>query len=281
MIPLLQRPATATVLCAGLAALSGACRTPPPPPVQGAGAAAALAATTSDRLIDLSHPFDAATIYWPTARRFERIEDAAGMTPEGYWYAANSICASEHGGTHLDAPHHFARDGWTTDRIPIEALVAPLRVIDARAAAATDADHAVTVEEIGTHEAAHGPIPEGAIVVLFTGWGNRWPDVRSYLGDDSPGDASRLHFPGLSEAAARLLATERRIAGVGIDTASIDPGPSKDFLAHRALAAANVYILENLDGVGRLPATGATLISLPMKIAGGSGGPVRVLAVLP
>ena len=276
-----RRPALAAAGWAGLLALIAACGTPSSPTAPHADAAAWLAAVPADRLIDLSYAFDTTTVYWPTARRFERIQDAAGMTPEGYWYAANSICGSEHGGTHLDAPQHFARDGWTTDRIPIEALVAPVRAIDARAGAAADADHAVTVEEIRAHEAAHGPIPRGAVVVLHTGWGDRWPDLKRYLGDDTPGDASRLHFPGLSEAAARFLAVERGPAGIGIDTASIDPGPSQDFRSHRVLAAANIYALENLDNVERLPPAGATLIALPMKIANGSGGPVRVLAILP
>jgi len=137
------------------------------------------------------------------------------------------------------------------------------------------------VDEIRAFEASHGPIPEGSIAILFTGWGARWPDRKRYLGDDSPGDASRLHFPGLSPEAASYLAGDRRVVGVGIDTASIDPGNSQDFRAHRVLAAANVYNLENLAAVDRLPPTGATLIALPMKIAGGSGGPVRALAVLP
>jgi len=154
-------------------------------------------------------------------------------------------------------------------------------VIDVRAACAADPDHAVTVDEIRAFEQAHGPIPEGAIAVLFTGWGARWPDRKSYLGDDSQADASRLHFPGLSAEAAAYLAKDRRVAGVGIDTASIDPGNSKDFKTHQVLAAADVFNLENLAAVDRLPPTGATLIALPMKIGGGTGAPVRAVAILP
>ncbi|MFQ5878510.1 MAG: cyclase family protein [Acidobacteriota bacterium] len=241
----------------------------------------ALASLPAERLVDLSHPFDEETVFWPTARPFTLAIDAEGMTEGGYWYASNSLSMSEHGGTHLDAPYHFARDGWTADRIPLGALLARAVVIDVRKACAHDPDHATTKEEILGFEAVHGPIPAGAVAILWTGWGARWPDRKRYLGDDTPGDASNLHFPGVSPEAARYLAETRRVAGVGIDTASIDPGRSKDFLAHRVLAAANIYNLENLRGVGRLPPAGATVIALPMKIAGGTGGPARVVAILP
>ena len=255
---------------------------PPSPSVGGpADLPGALASLPAERMVDLSHPYDRETIFWPTAKPFEIESDAAGVTEGGYWYASNSLCLSEHGGTHLDAPYHFARDGWTTGAIPLGALIAPVVVVDVRDSAARDPDHAVTFEEIERFEDRHGPIPAGAVVLLWTGWSERWPDRLNYLGDDTPGKDSDLHFPGLSAEAARHLAETRGVAGVGIDTASIDPGPSTDFLAHRVLAASNVYNLENLNRVGELPTTGATLVSLPMKIAGGSGGPVRVVAILP
>lgn len=270
-------PATAPTP-AGTAAAAPPAPTQPP---QARPLPALLAAAGEDRLVDLSYAFDEKTIYWPTARPFRLTSDHAGTTEEGYFYASNSLCASEHGGTHIDAPYHFSEKGWTTDRIPLKALVAPAVVVDVRAACAADRDHAVTAEEIRAFEAAHGPIPKGAVVVAWTGWGERWPDRRRYLGDDAPGDASHLHFPGFSAEAARYLTATRGIAGVGIDTASVDPGPSRDFAAHQVLGAADAYNLENLANVARLPATGATIIALPMKIAGGSGGPARVLAVLP
>lgn len=149
------------------------------------------------------------------------------------------------------------------------------------ATAAAAPDLQVGVAQLERHERRHGPIPDGAIVLLRTGWGARWPDRTRYLGDDTPGDASNLHFPGLSREGATWLTTERRIDAVGIDTASIDHGPSRTFEAHRVLAAAGVPVLENVAALERLPATGATVIALPMKIAGGSGGPARVIAVLP
>jgi kynurenine formamidase len=153
-------------------------------------------------------------------------------------------------------------------------------VVDVREACERDRDYRVTPADIRAHEASFGPIPEGAIVLIHTGWGRFWPDAKLYLGSDVPGDASDLHFPGLSSGAADLL-VERGVDVVGIDTASLDHGPSTHFLAHRVLGAANVAGLENVANVGRLPASGATLIALPMKIAGGTGGPCRVVALLP
>ncbi len=252
-----------------------------PPPPGADGAAELVARIGAERLIDMSYPFDETTIYWPTAQSFHLTHDFKGKTGQGYFYASNSLCASEHGGTHLDAPYHFSEAGLTTDRIPPDRLIARAVVIDVRDACAEDPDHAATVDEIKAFERAHGPIPEGAIAILFTGWGARWPDKKRYLGDDTPGDATHLHFPGYTAEAAAYLAKERRIAGAGIDTASIDPGNSKEFRAHQVFGAANVYNLENLAAVERLPPTGATLIALPMKIAGGTGGPVRVVAILP
>jgi kynurenine formamidase len=267
----------AAVLLAGTVA--GCAKAPSPPAA--AGAVEVLTTIDPGRLVDMSYPFDDQTIYWPTARPFHLTHDFNGKTPAGFFYASNSLTASEHGGTHLDAPYHFSESGLTTERIPPERLIARAVVIDVRAACASDPDHAVTVDEIKAFEAGHGAVPVGSIAILFTGWSSRWPDKKRYLGDDTPGDASRLHFPGLSAEAATYLASERKVTGVGIDTASIDPGRSADFRAHQVLGGANVYNLENLANVDRLPPTGAVLIALPMKIAGGTGGPVRVLAVLP
>jgi kynurenine formamidase len=233
------------------------------------------------KLVDLTHPFDATTIYWPTATPFALEHVARGRTEDGHWYAANRFCAAEHGGTHLDAPLHFAEGGAGADAVSLERLVGPAVVIDVTEDAARDPDLAVAVAHLERHERAHGPIPAGAIVLVRTGWGARWPDRRRYLGDDTPGDASRLHFPGVSGAAATWLVQQRRIDAIGIDTASIDNGPSRHFEAHQVLSAAGVPVFENVAGLERLPATGANVIALPMKIAGGTGGPLRMIAVLP
>jgi kynurenine formamidase len=239
-------------------------------------------AVTGGEVIDLSHAYDEHTIYWPTSpSTFELRTLAHGNTEGGYFYASNAFCTPEHGGTHMDAPIHFGAGRHTVAEIPVERLVAPAVIIDVREAAAKDPDYVLVPADIERWEKAHGRIPEHAIVVLRTGWESRWGDVKAYLGDDTPGDASNLHFPSFGAEAAEFLVRERRTAGIGVDTASIDNGPSRDFMVHRITAAANVFGLENLMNLGRLPPTGATLIALPMKITGGSGAPVRVIALLP
>jgi kynurenine formamidase len=237
--------------------------------VLGALVQAAGLGADAGRLVDLTHPFDGGTVYWPTARRFTLAPVARGVTAGGWWYAANDFCAAEHGGTHLDATIHFAEGGWTVDQVPLERLIG------------ADADALLTREDLETLEARAGRIPDGAIVLVRSGWDVHWADSARYLGSPAPADPLRLHFPGVAEDAARWLVTERRVKSVGIDTASIDHGPSREFRAHRALASANVPVFENLAGLGRLPARGATFIGLPMKVGGGSGGPLRAVAVLP
>ena len=237
---------------------------------------------TTSRLVDLTHPFDGQTLYWPTSpSAFELTTLSAGPTPGGYYYSSYKLCTPEHGGTHLDAPVHFSQAGRSTAELPLRQLMAPAAVIDVTRQAAADAAYRVTRADVEAFEAAHGRIAPGTIVLVRTGWSRFWPDRKRYFGDDTPGDVSKLRFPGYGEDAARLLVNERRVAVLGIDTASIDYGASTDFIAHRIGAAANVVNLENLAALGDLPPTGALVIALPMKIAGGSGGPVRVVAVLP
>jgi len=250
--------------------------------ILGLVAAAALAAQAIDvsRVIDLTYTFDDKTIYWPTAKAFQWTKDAWGTSPGGYWYASASFVASEHGGTHLDSPLHFAQGGAATNEIPLSRLIAPAVVIDVAAACAKDHDYQLMPQDIITWERAHSAIAAGTIVLVRTGWGKFWPDKKQYLGSDIPGDASHLHFPGISQPAAELL-VKRKATGVGIDTASLDHGPSKDFMTHRVLTGAGIYGLENVANLDKVPATGATLIALPMKIKGGTGGPVRIIAILP
>lgn len=228
------------------------------------------------RLVDLGHPYDVDTVSWPTGPAFVRAGEA-GEDAEGRWYASGHLSLSEHSGTHLDAPVHFARDGRSVDQIPLAGLIGPVRLIDVRAACELERDYAVRVDDITAHEAAEGRIAPGSAVLFLTGWSRHWHDRALYLGGTQ---AEELHFPGLDLEAARLLA-DRRVALVGIDTASLDPGPSRLFGAHRVLAQAQVPGLENLRGLELLPARGATLIALPMNVAGGSGAPVRVVALLP
>ncbi len=232
--------------------------------------------------VDLTYDFDSTTIYWPTAKPFRLEVVSAQRTPAGYYYAANNIAAAEHGGTHLDAPVHFAEGKHTTDQIPLGQLVGAAAVIDVSGSAREDRDYRITPADLEGWERAHGRVPEGAIVLFRTGWGSRWPDRLRYLGTVKTGAAAvpELHFPGIHPAAARWLVA-RGVRAVGIDTPSIDYGQSATFDTHRILFAADIPAFENVAHVSAVPATGAFVIALPMKIRGGSGGPLRIVAVLP
>lgn len=231
------------------------------------------------KIIDLTHAFNEDTIYWPTAESFHHEKVSWGMSEGGYWYTSANLSASEHGGTHLDAPIHFGKDKWTNDEIPIDHLIGNAAVIDVSAQCSENPDYQLQVSDIEKWEKRNGPIQDSSIVLLRTGWGRFWPDKKKYLGDDKPGDASNLHFPGFSKASAELL-VQRKVAGVGLDTASLDPGDSKDFIAHQIFNGANVYGLENIANLDQLPEKGAILIALPMKIEKGTGGPARIIALI-
>jgi kynurenine formamidase len=233
-------------------------------------------------LVDLTHPYDEHTLYWPTSpSAFEVKTLADGMTPGGYYYSSFAFCTPEHGGTHLDAPIHFAKAGRTTGELPLQQLVAPAVVIDVTRQSEADPAYLLTRADVEAFERVHGRIAAGSMALVRTGWSRYWPDRKRYFGDDTPGDASKLRFPGFGEDAAKLLVEERKVAMLGIDTASIDHGPSTAFMAHRIAAASGVANLENLTNLAALPATGAVVVALPMKIAKGSGGPVRVVALVP
>lgn len=232
-------------------------------------------------LVDLSHVFDEETIAWPTEKYgFRRDPSERGRGAAGGYYASGRITVPEHAGTHLDAPSHFAEGKHTADRVPLPRLMARAVVIDMTAEAKADPDAQLDVADLDAFEQQHGVIEPGMIVMVRTGWSERWSDRKRYLGDDRPGATDRLHFPGISpEAAGRLV--ERGVAAVGIDTASLDHGPSTSFGAHRALAGADIPTFENVARLHMVPTTGAVVIALPMKIGGGSGAPVRIVAVVP
>ncbi len=240
----------------------------------------AFGTLTSDavELVDLTYPLSPDSLYWPTGAPFTH-EYAGEISEGGYWYASGSFSSPEHLGTHLDAPIHFGEGQWTSDQIPLSRLIADGIVIDISERAARDADTLLTPEDIAAWEERHGTVPGGSIVIVRTGWASRWPDWNAYYGTETPQDVATLHFPGLSPEAARVLG-ERGIFGLGIDTASIDPGTSSSFEAHRVLAAANVFNLENLTNVDGLPEEGFGVMALPMKIEQGTGGPTRVVAVV-
>jgi kynurenine formamidase len=232
--------------------------------------------------IDLTHDFSAETIYWPTAKPFKLEVVSAQRTPAGYYYAANNFSAAEHGGTHLDSPIHFAEGKWTTDQIPLERLTGPAVVVDVQSQADGSADYLVNPAAITNWEQDHGAIPAGSIVLFRTGWSRRWPDRAAYLGTSrmGPEAVSDLHFPGIDSSAAQWL-VDRKVRAVGIDTPSIDYGQSKTYPTHQVLFASNIPAFENVTNLDRLPPRGSYVIALPMKIRGGSGGPLRIVAVLP
>lgn len=258
------------------AALMAACSSPaPPPPGQ--------QAFPQGQLVDLSHVFDETTIFWPTSDPFRLEKTFEGITPEGYFYAANNVFTAEHGGTHLDAPLHFAQGAQAADEIPLERFLGPAVVIDVVAQAEANRDYQVTQADLLEAEQADGAIPPDAILLIRTGFSRRWPDAARYLGTAERGTAAvgDLHFPGLHPDAAGWLAANRPVKAVGIDTASIDHGQSTRYESHRALFERNIPVFENLDALERLPRRGAFVVALPMKIGGGSGAPLRAVAILP
>ena len=233
-------------------------------------------------LVDLTHAYDSDTVFWPTAEGFALEEDFKGTTEAGFYYEANRLRTAEHGGTHLDAPIHFAAGRQHTDEIPLEHLVGAAILVDVSAQARADRDYQVSVEDFQAWEARHGAIPDGAIVLIRTGYGRFWPDRERYMGTDERGPeaVAKLHFPGLAPEAARWLVAERDIHAIGLDTPSIDHGQSSDFMAHRILFDQNIPAFENVANLEALPETGFEVIALPMKIRGGSGGPLRIIAVV-
>ena len=249
-----------------------------PPPNNDADAAAFPAGA----LVDLSHAYDAETVYWPTAEQtFALKKDAEGVTDKGYFYAANSFSTAEHGGTHLDAPVHFAAGKNTADRIPLEQLLGAGALVDVSAKCESNADYQITSGDIEEWERAHGQLPRGVILLLRTGFGKRWPDRKTYMGTDERGAAAvpKLHFPGLHPDAARWLVANRSIKAVGLDTPSIDYGQSADFQTHRVLFERDIPAFENLANLDQLPPADFHVIALPMKIKGGTGGPLRAVAI--
>jgi kynurenine formamidase len=233
------------------------------------------------KLVDMTYPFASDTLHWPTAKPFQLDTVNEGRTPEGYWYSSYDYSASEHVGTHLDAPFHFAEGRLTAEKIPLASLIGPAIMIDVRRKAEADRDYLLQASDVAAWEKQHGRIAKNSIVLLYTGWGRYWSDRKRYFGTDEPGNTGDLHFPGCSRAAAEFLVKQRGVKAVGIDTPSIDHGPSRDFQAHRVFGEANVPIFENVASLERIPNKGATIFAIPMKIKGGSGAPLRIFALLP
>ena len=234
-------------------------------------------------LVDLTHNYSSETIYWPTEEGFKLDTRFDGMTEKGYYYSAKKFSAPEHGGTHIDAPIHFAENGKTVDQIPLEQLFGKAIVIDVSKDALENRDYQVSVQDFSNWESSHGLIPDGAIVLLHTGYGKYWPDRLKYLGTDKTGTKALvdLRFPGLHPVAAKWLVENRKINAIGIDTQSIDYGKSEFFETHRILCKKSIPFFENVANLDKLPSNGTFVIALPMKIKDGSGAPLRLVAITP
>lgn len=232
--------------------------------------------------IDLSHDFSSDTIYWPTDDGFKLEEIFHGMTEKGYFYSSYRFCASEHGGTHIDAPVHFAEGKNTVDQIPLSRLIGDGIMIDVSKKALSDRDYQVSVDDLVMWEKKYGKIPDGSIVLLKTGYARYWPDREKYMGTAETGHEAveKLHFPGLHPDAARWLVDNRNINSIGIDTPSIDFGQSTLYESHRILFSDNIPAFENVASMDELPAKGFRIYALPMKIKGGSGAPLRIVALI-
>ena len=242
------------------------------------------AGDSGGRTLDMTYPYDENTIYWPNATTFNLTKGNWGIIDAGYWYAANDYSAAEHGGTHVDAPIHFARNGRTIDQIPLADWIGSAVKIDVTRKCEQNRDYLLTTADIKAWEKRYGRIPNRAWVIMYTGIGTKfYPDRKKVLGTDIMGiDAlPHLSFPGFSPESAEFLVKERHIRGIAIDTPSIDYGKSQDFRVHRIICGADKVALENIAGLDKLPETGATLYVIPMLIRNGTGSPARVFAVLP
>jgi kynurenine formamidase len=233
--------------------------------------------------LDLSYDLSSETVYWPTSELFTLETVSEGMTDKGYYYSAYKFCAAEHGGTHIDAPVHFAEGKKSVDELPLTQLIGPAVKIDISEKALADRDYLISTDDIQAWESEHGAIPDGSIVLLQTGYGRYWPSAEDYLGTALRGEegVAALHFPGLDPAAAEWIVNNRPIRAIGIDTASIDYGQSTLYGSHVTLMSHNIPAIENVARLEEVPVTGAYIVALPIKIKGGSGGPIRIAALLP
>jgi kynurenine formamidase len=233
--------------------------------------------------VDLSYDFSEDTIYWPTADSFKKSTVFEGYNDKGFYYSAYNYTAAEHGGTHLDAPVHFAKGMHTIDQIPLEQLISDGVVIDVVEQANKDRNYQITVEDILNWEQKNGKIEDGSIVLFNTGSAQFWPDKEKYMGTSERGAeaVAKLKFPGIHPKTAKFLATERDIKAVGLDTPSIDFGGSTHFESHQILFKENIFGIENITNLSLLPSKGFMVFALPMKIKEGSGGPLRVVAFIP
>ena len=235
------------------------------------------------QVVDLTQPFDRNTIYWPTEDGFDLIRGKAGVADKGYYYSANRFQSAEHGGTQVDAPIHFYKDRQTVDTLPIQKLIGEGIVVDVSEACAQDADYQITIEDLRRWETEQPRQLVDLIVLMRTGNGTHWQQRERYLGTAARGPeaVAQLHSPGLGPSAAQWLAEHRAIKASGIDTARIDFGPSRLFESHVNLFKHTIPAFDNVANLDKLPTEKFQVIALPMKIGGGRGGPLRIIAMVP
>lgn len=240
---------------------------------QGATPVASPANIAFNQVANLSHSNSPSTPVWPGNPSFE-METVVTVENDGFY--ANVLTFHEHTGTHMDSPAHFFTDGITADLIAPSSLIAPLAVIDVTAAAESDEDYGLTVDDILSWESEYGPLPDGALVAMNSGWAARIDDAEAFVNIDADGV---MHYPGFSPDASAFLVAERNIAGIASDTLSQDPGNSADFGTHINILGAGLYGIEGIANLDMVPATGAwAFVGAPNHEAA-SGGPTRILAV--
>jgi kynurenine formamidase len=235
------------------------------------------------RWVDLTHDFSDETISHPRGQPFVHTPSVVGMTPGGFYMATYNYSGSEHVGTHLDAPVHFHEGGKSIEQLSLQRFMGDVVVIDVRNQVAADKEYLVTVDDVLQWEATHGKIPDDSIVLFNMGLARAWPDKIKYTGTDKRGNegVAELKNPAIHKDTALFLSTQRRIKLVGLDTTSFDNARQSDRRSHRIFFEHDIPGIENVANIDALPATGAFMIALPMKIKDGSAAPVRVIAFVP
>lgn len=227
------------------------------------------------RVLHLSHVIDANIPQWSGDPPVE-FTNVASRETNGYYLRRFSL--GEHTATHINAPISFHPGGIGIDQYSAQSLVVPAVVIDVRQQAAANSDYAIALSHIQNWEQQHGQIPPNSVVLLFTGWQDKWLDTKAFLNLDADGIP---HFPGFGIEATQFLLTQRQIAGVGIDTHGVDPGQDETFAINRLVLEKPRIVLENLTNLDQLPPTGTTLVIGILRLQSGSGSPVAVLALVP
>lgn len=236
-------------------------------------------------LIDLTYPLDSNTLHWLTARPFEMKLKHNGtvnsaVSSDTFWYQSEDIELSTHTGTHLDAPCHFSKGKWCVSDIPLEHLLnRPVAMVDVAKECIMNRTYQVSIEDIEKNEKSQGRIADGSVVFFKTGWSRFWPIKEEYFGTET-NDPSQARFPGLSPTAAAWLAQNRAIVGVAIEGPSVDAARSQSFGTHVNLFEKNIYAIENVPNLHRMPPRGATVTIIPLRLEKASGSPVRVIANL-